>query len=136
MWQGWTLVCVSERRRFLDAHRHFAFYRHENSARRFCIFLRIVYHGSLKMLKIIFPFLSLIDTLHIWVKESVPHPYSWSGRNVSAQAVASHYSVSPISSSPVPPGHALPTLASGCFWSWPVAQGTVPVCSKSRRVTW
>lgn len=59
---------------FWDALGHFAFYRQENSPRRFGIFPRIMYHGSSKMLELIFPFLSLIDAPDIWVKEPRPQP--------------------------------------------------------------
>lgn len=107
-------------RPFQDALRHFAFYRQENSARRFGIFLRIMYHGSLKMLELIFPFLSLIDAPDIWVKEPRPQPCSWGGRNVSAQAVVSCYRVNPVPSSLVLPAHVLLEPAS-------CTQGALPV---------
>lgn len=109
--QGWP---------FRDALRHFAFYRQENSARRFGIFLRIMYHGSLKMLELIFPFLSLIDAPDIWVKEPRPQPCSRGGRNVSAQAVVSCYRVNPVPSSLVLPAHVLLEPAS-------CTQGALPV---------
>lgn len=99
-------------RPFWGALGHFAFYRQENSAGRFGIFLRIMYRGSLKMLELIFPFLSLIDAPDIWVKEPRPQPCSRGGRNVSAQAVVSCYSE---------PNSQL-CGASMCSWSQPAAR--------------
>lgn len=74
----------------------------------------MLYPGGSKMLKVIFPFLSLTDAPDIRVGGSAPRPTSWGGRSGSAQAVAPHYTVSPIPNSPLPPGRALPALPLGC----------------------